>query len=474
MRRDFMRAFVMAGAAVALGVALVRRQLRRSSHLDRLRLEHVSETARLYRNEGTRILILGAGFGGLSTALKLDQQLRYASDTSVLVVGRDNDMLFNPLLWTVANGRTNPNDAVVRIRDFQKERRFHVLQAEVEHIDLERKEVQTSVGIRPYDKLVIALGSHTRMPDLPGLRKYALPFHTTADALQLRNHLIDAVEAAHHSEDPQERQAWLTFVVGGAGDTGVELAATIQDYITSGLFSEYPWLADAPAHIILVGHAERILPLAKPGTAELVRRVLEREGIEIRTGTAITGVTERTVETNKGIIAARTLFWAAGIQPAEVVRELPVQHAHNGAIMVDDYLRIPGHPEVYVIGDSSWAYDSMTRAPVAATAQAARQQGFYVGQTIAREYAKRPTPPYRYNPLGHLALLGHYVAVAEIGPFTFGGFPAFLLWHLAYLERNPSWRKRIRLVVDWTLSALLGREIGELRLDTEQAAENGH
>ncbi|MFL5702052.1 MAG: hypothetical protein ACJ8AG_04405, partial [Ktedonobacteraceae bacterium] len=155
-RRDFMRAFVMAGAAVALGVgvALVRRQLRRASHLDRLRLEHVSETARLYRNAGTRILILGVGFGGLSTALKLDQQLRYASDTSVLVVGRDNDMLFNPLLWTVANGRTNPNDAVVPIRDFQKERRFHVLQAEVEHIDLERKEVQTSVGIRPYDKLV--------------------------------------------------------------------------------------------------------------------------------------------------------------------------------------------------------------------------------------------------------------------------------------------------------------------------------
>ncbi len=445
-----MRAFVMAGAAVALGVgvALVRRQLRRSSHLDRLRLEHVSETARLYRNAGTRILILGAGFGGLSTALKLDQQLRYASDTSVLVVGRDNDMLFNPLLWTVANGRTNPNDAVVRIRDFQKERRFHVLQAEVEHIDLERKQVQTSVGIRPYDKLVIALGSHTRMPDLPGLRKYALPFHTTADALQLRNHLIDAVETAHHSEDPQQRQAWLTFVVGGAGDTGVELAAIIQDYIISGLFSEY-----------------------KPDTAELVHRVLEREGIEIRTGTAITGVTERTVETSKGIIAARTLFWAAGIQPAEVVRELPVQHAHNGAIMVDDYLRIPGHPEVYVIGDSSWAYDSMTRAPVPATAQAARQQGIYVGRTIAREYAKRPAPPYRYNPLGHLALLGHYVAVAEIGPFTFGGFPAFLLWHLAYLVRNPSWRKRLRLVVDWTLSALLGREIGELRLETEQAAE---
>lgn len=463
-----MRKYVVLGAALAVGAALVGKRFKRSGK-DRHRPEHVSQSEASYRSAHTRVLILGAGFGGLATALKLDQQLRHADDVSVLVVDRDNDLLFAPLLWTAANGRTSPNNVVVPIRDFQKGRRFHVLHAEVERIDLDRKEVLTSAGTRPYDLLVIALGSHTAVPDLPGLRTYALPFHTPADALQLRNHLVDAIEAAHRTEDPAERQAWLTFVVGGAGDTGVELAAIIHDYLATGLFRAYPWLADAPIRIVVIGRSERVLPMGKPTTSHLVQQVLERLGIEVLTGKAITGVTETTVETSAGVIPARTIFWAAGISAPDVVRQLPVQHASNGAIMVDDHLRIPGHPEVCVIGDVAWAYDSTTGAPVPATAQAARQQGYYVGEVIAAEYAKRPANPYRYAPLGHLALLGHYTGVAEVGPLTFDGLPAFFLWHLVYLLRNPSWTRRIRLVVDWMLSAVLGREIGQLRLNTELA-----
>src|SRR5205085_1765514 len=242
--------------------------------VDKRRSEHVSQSEESYRSAGTRILILGAGFGGLAAALKLDQQLRPSDDISILAVDRNNDMLFTPLLWTVANGRTSPNNVVVPIREFQKGRQFHVLHAEIESIDLDRKEVRTSAGTRPYDRLVIALGSHTAVPDLPGLRTYALPFHTPANALQLRNHLIDAVE------------------------------------------------------------------------------------------------------TSAEVIPARTLFWAAGTTAPDIVRHLPVQHAPNGAVIVDDHLRISGHPEVYVIGDSAWAYDSSTGAPVAATGQAARQQGY--------------------------------------------------------------------------------------------------
>jgi NADH:ubiquinone reductase (H+-translocating) len=462
-----MRKYLTLGALAALGAVLVGRQLRRSSR-DKRRPEHVSQTEESYQRAGTRILILGAGFGGLATALKLDRQLRRSGDISILVVDRDNDMLFAPLLWTVANGRTNPNNAVVPIRDFQKGRQFHILHAEIESIDLDRKEVLTSAGPRPYDRLVIALGSYTAMPDLPGLRTYALPFHTPANALQLRNHLIDAVEAAHRTRDPQERLEWLTFVVGGAGDTGIELAAIIHDYLVTGLFREYPWLADAPVRIVVIGRSERVLPMSKPNTSHLVQQVLEHEGIEVLTERAITGVTETTVETSTEIIPARTLFWAAGTTAPDIVRRLPVQHARNGAVIVDDHLRISGHPEVYVIGDSTWAYDSSTGAPVAATAQAARQQGYYVGETIAAEYTKRPAQPYRYRTLGHLALLGHNTGVAEVGPLMFDGLPAFLLWHLVYLLRNPSWSKRIRLVVDWTLSSVVGRETGQLRLGTEQ------
>jgi NADH dehydrogenase len=458
-----MRKYLALGTALTIGAGLVGRQIRKLNR-DKRRTEHVSQTEASYRSAHTRILILGAGFGGLATALQLDRELRSAPDTSILVVDRNNDLLFTPLLWTVANGRANPNNVVVPIRAFQKGRRFHVLHAEVESIDLERKEVLTSDGPRPYDILIIALGSHTAMPDLPGLREHALPFHTPADALQLRNHLIDAVEAAHRADTAQERQEWLTFVVGGAGDTGIELAAIIDDYILTGLFGQYPWLADAPIRVIVVGRADRVLPMSDPYTSELVRRTLEKEGIEVRTGSAIQGVTETTVETSTGSIPARTLFWAAGITAPEVVRQLPVQHARNGAILVDDHLRIPGHPEVYVIGDAAWAYDSVTHDPIAPTAQAAHQEGTYVARTIARKYAQRPEPAYRYTEIGHLALLGHYTGVAKLGPFTFGGPAAWLLWHLAYLQRNPSWNKRIRLVVDWLLSGLLGRETEQLRL----------
>ncbi|TMC90712.1 MAG: NAD(P)/FAD-dependent oxidoreductase, partial [Chloroflexi bacterium] len=272
--------------------------------VDKRRSEHVSQSEESYRSAGTRILILGAGFGGLAAALKLDQQLRPSDDTSILAVDRNNDMLFTPLLWTVANGRTSPNNVVVPIRDFQKGRRFHVLHAEIESIDLDRKEVRTSGGSRPYDILVIALGSHTAVPDLPGLREHALPFHTPADALQLRNHLIDAIEAAHQVDDPVERQEWLTFVVGGAGDTGIELAAIIHDYIITGLFKEYPWLADAPVRVVVVGRAERVLPMSDPRTSHLVRQTLEQEGIEVLTGRSITGVEETAVKTSSEVIPA--------------------------------------------------------------------------------------------------------------------------------------------------------------------------
>jgi NADH dehydrogenase len=428
--------------------------------------QHKSESEEHYRGAATRILILGGGFGGLAAALQLDQQLTPSDNVSVLVVDRNNDLLFTPLLWTVASGRANPNHVTVPIRAFQKGRQFHVLHAEIEHIDLDRRIVHTSAGSRPYDILVIALGSHTIVPDLPGLREHALPFHTPADALQLRNHLIDAIEAAHHTDDPEERQRWLTFVVGGAGDTGIELAATIHEYLIEGLFNEYPWLVDAPMRVILVGRAERILPMGDPRTARLVQRVLVKEGIEVLTGTSITGVTETTVATSKGSIPSRTLFWAAGITAPEVVRRLPVRHAPNGAIIVDNFLHIPGYPNVYVIGDVAWAYDSASGSPVPPTAQASDRQGKYVGKTIAIQYAGRVAEPYRYVTLGHLALLGRHTAVAKVGLITFTGLPGWVFWHVAYLLLNPSWNKRIRLVVDWLLSALLGRETGQLRLET--------
>ncbi len=432
--------------------------------------EHRSESETAYRTAGTRILILGGGFGGMAVAVELDRRLRDRPSTSILVVDRDNDLLFTPLLWTVADGRSNPNDVVVPIRAFQRERSFHVLHATVEGIDLAARVVRTSAGERPFDELVIALGSVTAIPDLPGLREHARPFHTTADALELRNVLIDAVEAAHHTEDPAERREWLTFVVGGAGDTGVELAATIHGYLSDALLAEYPWLGEEPPRVVAVGRADRVVPMSTPRTSNAVRRALEAEGIEVLTGAAIEAVTERTVRTSHGEIPTRTVFWAAGIAAPPVVRDLPVPHARNGAVEVDDRLRVPGHPEVFVIGDAAWAFDAATKEPVPPTAQAAQHEGRYVAAAIEATLAGREPAPFRFRTRGRLALLGGGRGVAEIGGRTIGGLPAWLLWHAYYLYRIPSWRNRVRLLADWLLAGLTGRETGQLRLRPGTAA----
>lgn len=448
-----------------LGASVAVRRLWRSSERSGVAFSmHQSQTAASYRAAPFRVLILGAGFGGLATALALDRRLGDDSDTSVLLVDRNNDQLFTPLLWTVAGGRANPNDIVVPIRSFQRHRRFHVLHAEVERIDLDRKEVETSAGPRPYDVLVIGLGSITALPNLPGIHEYVHVFHTPADALQLRNHLIDALENAHQASDPDERRAWLTFVVCGGGDTGIELAAIIHAYLTTTLLAEYPWLSDEPVRVVLVGRADRLVPMSTPRTSETVRAVLEQEGIEVRTGESVEAVTADAVKTSAGEIAARTVFWAAGITAVPAVQDLPVDHARNGALIVDDRLRLPNHPNVYVVGDSAWAFDAETKEAIPPTAQAAEHAGAYIAAAIAAERAGQPVPPFHFAPRGHLALLGRATGVANVGRFTFTGRPAWLVWHAYYLSHMPDWDKRIRLFTAWIQSAIFGGETGQLRL----------
>lgn len=466
-------AVLAGGLAYAVWRALRVRTLRRGDPSPR----HVSETAADYKHAAHRVLILGAGFGGLTVARELDRRLPATSNVSVLVVDRNNSLLFAPLLWTVAEGRAGPNDVVVPIRAFQHGKRFHVLQAEVQAIDIENRLVHTSAGIRPYDTLVVALGSRTIVPNLPGVREHARVFGMPAHAVELRNRLIDAIEAAHNAQDPNERREWLTFVVSGGGDTGIELAAVISNYLHGGLFREYPWLADAPVRIVLVGRASRLVPMSDPITSEAVKRVLEREGIEVLTGVSVQGVTDRAVRISAGEIPARTVFWAAGVSAPPMVRAIPAEHADNGSLMVDDHLRLPAHPEVYVVGDSAWAFDGVTGAAIPPTAQAAEHMAAYVARQIADTLAGRETPAFHFAPLGHLALLGRRTGVARIRRLMLTGLPAWLLWHAYYVSRLPSWRNRIQILLDWLVSALVGRETSELRLepatDGTPAGESG-
>ncbi|MGZ3533444.1 MAG: NAD(P)/FAD-dependent oxidoreductase [Vulcanimicrobiaceae bacterium] len=461
MRRSILAAIAGSAAVIVTACALCRR--REAS------VRHVSSTIEEYENAHTRILILGGGFGGVKTALELDRRLRDVHDAAVLLVNRDTTMLFVPLLWTLADGRSAPNHITVPLRALQKGRSFHFLKAEVRGIDIERRIVETTAGERPFDFLVIALGSVTAVPDVPGLRQHAHVFRSIADALQLRNRIVDAVERAHQCEDAAQRDALLTFTVIGGGDTGTELAATINDFIKNALVNEYPWLFDTPARVVIIERMERILPLATAEVAQRVQAVLETAGVQIHTGAAVQEITEDAVRADGIFIQTRTVFWAAGITATDVVRALPVERERNGSVVVDDHLRIPGHEEIYVVGDAAWANDGITGRPVPALAQSAEHEARYVAREIAQKLVGRPVDPFHFTKLGEMMLLGSCTGVAEIGPVTINGFLAWLLWHLYYLSHIGLWRNRVLLATDWLLAALLGPETGQLRFTGETA-----
>jgi NADH dehydrogenase len=437
---------------------------------------HVSESEEAFLRARRRVVVLGAGFGGLAAAITLDRELRDQNDVSVLLIDRNNSSLFNPLLWTVADGRADPTDVVVPIRDFQRGRRFHVLQAEVRAINLAQRDVHLDVGRRPYDDLVIALGSVTEFPSIPGV-EHVLPFRAPGDALSLRDHLIDAVEAAHRASSDAERRAWLTFVVVGGGDTGVELAGAIHGYLAAGLLTEYPWLNAGDGRpgyrVVLVGRTPQLVPMGDPAESVATRQILERQGIEVQTGTAVESIRPGVVGTSRGEIPARTIFWAAGITAPTVLRDLPVAHEKGGVLVVDDHLRLADHPEVYVVGDAAWAFDASGHA-VPPTAQAAEHAGAYIGRAIAAAIrGGAPVSPFRYRPLGHLLLLGPGEALARVGPLQFSGRFAWLLWHAYYLDRISSWKRRFGLMGSWLLAAIYGREVAELRVGPSRPALAG-
>lgn len=432
------------------------------------RPEHISESEQAFLQAHTRVVVLGAGFGGLAAALTLDRLIGDQAGLSILVIDRNNRTLFNPLLWTVADGRASPNDVVVPIRDLQRGRHFHVLQAEVEGLDLDRCEVHLDAGVRPYDYLVIALGSITNLPPVPGVER-ALPFRSPGDALSLRDHLIDAVEATHRATSEEERSAWLTFVVTGGGDTGVELAGAIHSYLARGLLAEYPWLAPEggqPAfRVVIVGRDPHLVPMGELDESEATRRILERQGIEVRTGTSVEAIRPGVVVTSNGEIPSHTIFWAAGIAPSPVLRDLPVEHNKGGVLVVDDHLRLREHPEVYVVGDAAWIFDAAGK-PLPPTAQAAEHAGAYAGKAIAAAIrGDASLEAFRFRPLGHLTLLGPGQALARVGPLRFSGRLAWLLWHAYYLYRIPSLKRRVSLVGSWLLACTFGREVAEMRVE---------
>ena len=394
-----------------------------------------------------RVAIVGGGFGGLYAARRLGRDNRI----DLTLVDRRNHHVFQPLLYQVATGALAPGEIAQPLRSIlRRNRNTTVLLGEATGIDVERREVQMSDGGPiPYDTLVVATGARHSYFGHDGWARFAQGLKSIDDALEVRRRILIAFEAAEREHVPERRREWMTFVVVGGGPTGVELAGALGEIANDTLRRDFRSINPPDARIVLVEALDRVLPGYPPGRSASARRQLEKLGVTVRTGTRVTDITEHEVVVEPAAggaperIPARTVLWAAGVQTSSFSRAVAeatgAETDKAGRVRVDADLTVPGHPEIFVIGDAAiqpWKPDR----PVPGVAQGGIQAGKYAGGAILARLDGRTVKPFRFSNRGEVAVIGRLSGVTDIpwlGPFgQAGGFLAWLLWlgiHISYL-----------------------------------------
>jgi NADH dehydrogenase len=426
-----------------------------------------------------RVVILGAGFGGIAAADRLTRRLRSHRDVEVVLVDRDNYHLFTPMLYQVATGGTVPNNIIFAARLIATRHDFHFRSDAVTDFDLERRLVLTEHGPLSYNYLVVALGSVNNFFGIAGAAEHTYPLKSLADAITIRNRVIDCFEMAARETDERRRRALLRFLVVGAGATGVEFVASLQDAIAHSLFPVYPEIAPEEVSVELVEALPEILRGMPRGLADRAQRVLEGRGVLVRLNTAVAEIGGDFVRTKDGeTIEAHTVVWAAGVKAVPLAAKLPGEKARDGRVAVDDHLRLPDHPEVFVLGDCARSIPPGAEdgKPLPPNAPVAIQQGEYVADQVA---ARLGAPiagagrPFRYRYRGEMVALSRNDALAHVGPLELSGVPGFLMWRLYYFSQLMGFKNRTSVFVDWISTYLFRREIARLPVERATAVAQG-
>jgi NADH dehydrogenase len=393
-----------------------------------------------------QVVIVGGGFGGLTAA----QALRRAP-VKLTLIDRRNHHLFQPLLYQVATAGLNPSDIAMPIRRILRyQKNAEVLLAEAQAIDLEARTITLDKGSIPYDYLIVATGArHSYFghdewaADAPGLK-------SIGDALEIRRRVLSAFEEAEREPDPGERQTWLTFVIVGAGPTGVELAGALCEIARHALAKDFRRIDPTQARVILIEGADRVLPPYPPDLSEKARRQLVGLGVDVRTGKIVTSIDANGVNIGDERIATHTVLWAAGVMASRLGRALGVPLDRAGRVLVNPDLTIPGHPEVYVVGDL--ASLSVDGVPVPGVAPAAMQEARHAAQNILRALRNEPALPFRYHDKGSLATIGRSAAVAQVGKIKLSGTIAWLTWLFVHILFLIGFRNRVIVLFQWAWS----------------------
>jgi NADH dehydrogenase len=406
------------------------------------------------------VVIVGGGFGGLFAAKALRR-----SGIDVTLVDRTNHHLFQPLLYQVATGILSEGDIAPPIRDILRhQRNARVVLGEVVDVDLNARRITVdAVGERSeigYDSLIVATGASSAYFGHPEFAHDAPGMKTIDDALELRGRIFGAFEMAERETNPIARRRWLTFVVVGAGPTGVEVAGQLAELSNGPLRGNFRRIDPALARVVLLDAGPAILPAFPEALQARVTQQLENMGVEIRLDTMVTGVDERGIDTNSikahvRRIDAATKIWAAGVQASPLGRLLAhgagVELDRAGRVKVEPDCTLPGHPEVFVVGDLM----SLDRLP--GVAQVAVQSGRHAAQTIVRRLSGDTTRrPFCYRDLGTMATVSRFRAIAVLGRMRVSGFPAWVLWLAVHLMTLTGFNNRLSVLFTWT-GAFLGR-----------------
>jgi NADH:ubiquinone reductase (H+-translocating) len=403
------------------------------------------------------VLIVGGGFGGLAAAKALKN-----APVNVILVDRTNHHLFQPLLYQVATSELSPGHIASPIRGILKNNaNTMVLLGNVTEVNVEARCVvadsadRTGVSL-PYDYLILATGVQHSYFGHDEFEKHAPGLKSLADAVAVRNKILQAFETAEAEEDTSQHKDLLTFVLVGAGPTGVEMASAIAGMVRGTLKSEFRRIDPTSVRIVLVDRGARPLASFAPDLSAAAKRRLEKLGVEVRPGQGVDCIDEQGVIVAGERIASKTVIWTAGVAPSPAAKWLNAATDHAGRVRVQADLTVADHPEIFVVGDTM-SLDQDGK-PLPGVAQVAMQQGRYAGDVIRRRVSAKPAPrPFRYFDKGNLAVVGKGFAVLESGKVRLSGFPAWLVWATVHLEFLGQSSLRVTVFVQWVWTYLTGQ-----------------
>jgi NADH dehydrogenase len=422
-----------------------------------------------------KVVIVGGGFGGLCAAQALK-----SAPVDVTLIDRRNYHLFQPLLYQVATGSLSPGDIAAPLRGvLSRQKNTRVFLGNVQDVDPASKRVLLADGASlEYDSLIVAAGSQSSYYGHEAWREWAPSLKSVEEATNVRHKILYAFEVAERLEDEAQRRAWLTFVIVGAGATGVELAGAIAEISRQTLKNDFRSIDPKEAQIILIDGAPRILPTFPEDLSEKAAGLLAKLKVQIRTGLMVKDIDKEgvTIEGHDGTVRlqARTVIWAGGVAVGGLAKTLAqrtkAETNKNGQIKVAPDLTIAGYPDIYVVGDLAFSIDSDGK-PLPGVAQVAMQEGTYAAKAIVQKVkGGKHLPPFKYFDKGSLAVIGRWAAVADAFGVHLSGFPAWFIWAFIHLTYIVEFRSRILVLIQWAIQDLTFSR--SARLITGEAASD--